>query len=132
MTQDIMMVGDQETLTTRLHQLARAGRLVALTRPVPQGQGGMWQMTVTVRPVAVPAPPEPRHRREGASVKVLALLGTVALALLGTVALALAYAIRWLVAHPAVVIIGVGVAVMILATVIRSYSRGHHCPGCPG
>jgi CHASE2 domain-containing sensor protein len=112
-------VGTRAEVTAHLAALHARGELEVMTPPAPvDGRPGLWQVRyLTARPVRVAAPPPPARR----SRRVVATVAGAALGVLAGLGVALVLLVRWLLAHPAALILAVaGVAgVVWLAAKVR-------------
>jgi hypothetical protein len=111
-------VGTRAEVTAHLAALHARGELEVMTPPSPvEGRPGLWQVRyLTARPVRVAAPPP-----TGPSRRVVAAVASGALGVLTGLGVALVLVVRWLLAHPAALILAAaGVAgVVWLAAKVR-------------
>lgn len=113
-------VGTRAQVTAHLAALHAVGKLEVMTPPKPvANQPGLWKVSyVTTLP---PMPRSPRPIPRGLRPRVVAAVAGTAVGLLGGLVVAVVLLVRWLVAHPAALIlaVGAGVGLMWLAAKVR-------------
>jgi len=115
-------VGTRAEVTAHLAALHARGELEVMTPPKPvANQPGVW--TVRYMTAAPPMPRTPQPVPRGLRPRVVAAVAGAAVGVLAGLVVAVVLLVRWLVAHPAALILAVGAAVGVVWLAVKVRGR---------